>query len=458
MVGWWWAPQATAVASCEPPAGKTYLTIGQDLAAIQDYVTDQFSYSLHRAQTRQKKGLKLNEIAVGPIPPLTVADFLPAATMVYTDIQTLSGLKTPIDYGSGVQDAVGVTLEGQVPGLQIGLWLNGTTGCADIMAGKLKAEIDSLMTFLTNESNATKVFLRVGYEFDNPGFGYNSDPALYTKAYVKIVNSCRFWPACRNKVIFVWHSWGAGLPANTTLADFYPGDDVVDWVGVSIFSQFYQHYPSLGSISTLNNVLDFANFHNKPTMIAESTPFGGVHVLKDPWRDWYHPVLKTINAYDIGMWSYIDCDWDSLSMWNGTGFGDSRLAANQTITRLWQKYVLKNPRFVQHAGLCAVGPAKTVTRVSKKGGKKPFDWTAWMSEGKKDKKENVDKGNTFGWDSDGSSGRLDLLAARGKDGFLIANGSSFFFVGGILIALLASLWTHRRHRRRGYETINELLV
>jgi hypothetical protein len=273
MVGWWWAPQATAVASCEPPAGKTYLTIGQDLAAIQDYVTDQFSYSLHRAQTRQKKGLKLNEIAVAPIPPLTVADFLPAATMVYTDIQTLSGLKTPIDYGSGVQDAVGVTLEGQVPGLQIGLWLNGTTGCADIMAGKLKAEIDSLMTFLTNESNATKVFLRVGYEFDNPGFGYNSDPALYTKAYVKIVNSCRFWPACRNKVIFVWHSWGAGLPANTTLADFYPGDDVVDWVGVSIFSQFYQHYPSLGSISTLNNVLDFANFHNKPTMIAESTPF-----------------------------------------------------------------------------------------------------------------------------------------------------------------------------------------
>ena len=34
--------------SCQPPSGHTYLTIGQDLLSIQDYVMTQYNASLHR--------------------------------------------------------------------------------------------------------------------------------------------------------------------------------------------------------------------------------------------------------------------------------------------------------------------------------------------------------------------------------------------------------------------------
>jgi hypothetical protein len=34
--------------NCEPPAKKTYLTIGQDLFAIEGYLREQYNYSLHQ--------------------------------------------------------------------------------------------------------------------------------------------------------------------------------------------------------------------------------------------------------------------------------------------------------------------------------------------------------------------------------------------------------------------------
>ena len=74
----------------------------------------------------------------------------------------------------------------------------------------------------------------------------------------------------------VWHSWAAGLPSNATLDDFYPGDDLVDWVGVSVFQQFYPNDVG-GTVKDLEHVLNFAERHSKPSMIAESTPFGGIH-------------------------------------------------------------------------------------------------------------------------------------------------------------------------------------
>ena len=71
--------------------------------------------------------------------------------MVYTDIQTLRGLDRPTDYGSGVEYADGIIeslCPGQNVGLQIGLWLKGTSGCDDINAGALQSKIQSIIDSL----------------------------------------------------------------------------------------------------------------------------------------------------------------------------------------------------------------------------------------------------------------------------------------------------------------------
>jgi len=270
--------------------------------------------------------------------------------MFYTDIQELQGLDEPIDYGSGIEYADGL-LAYKEEGLQVGLWLNGTDGCQDIVDDVLDQNIERLFHYLV-QCQAPKVFLRVGYEFDNPWFGYSHDPILYQRAFRRMVNKCRDVHGCRDTVIFVWHSWAAGLPANTTLQDFYPGDEFVDWVGISLFSQLYPN-GTLGNAATVAAVLSFAENHDKPIMIAESTPFGGINKLKDPWNNWFEPVLHLIEEHDIAMWSYINCDWTSQPMWHGAGFGDARLSVNTTVMRLWQERVLSNPRFLQRETLCS---------------------------------------------------------------------------------------------------------
>jgi hypothetical protein len=279
--------------------------------------------------------------------------------MVYTDIQTLRGLNAPIDYGSGIEYASGLFQEQVSPvavdtvGLQIGLWLNGADGCRDIVEGRLHDKIRALVHYIgsTDDCRAETVFLRVGYEFDNPGFRYAEDPEIFREAFRVLVRACRNHKGCRRKTVFVWHSWGAGLPYETTLADYYPGDEYVDWVGVSIFQQFYANKAGGGTLSDIEAVLEFAKEHDKPTMIAESTPFGGIDSLQDPWNDWFQPCLDLIENYDISMWSYINCDWDSQPMWRNVGFGDTRLSINATVMSEWNTKVLQNSRFLGSGSL-----------------------------------------------------------------------------------------------------------
>ena len=109
----------------------------------------------------------------------------------------------------------------------------------------MDGQIALLISYL-ERSRAAKIFLRLGYEFDNPSFGYGDDPDVYVLAFRKIVSDCRarLTAAARGRVLFVWHSWAAPAPRN--FRDFYPGDAFVDWIGVSVFQQVLPWSPPWG--------------------------------------------------------------------------------------------------------------------------------------------------------------------------------------------------------------------
>jgi hypothetical protein len=347
---------------------KTILAIGQDLFSIESYLTAQYNFSL-QAYLRQVENFTASDyphhrLDRPPTPP-SLRDVTPPVFMVYTDLQSLRGLDRPADYGSGIEFADGIaqlvsastasaTRRGggkkkkphlssssssseATPflGLQVGLWLNGTEGCRDIVDGRLDPQIVRLVSYLSSGRggggvNANpafdKIWVRIGYEFDNPSFGYIDDPVSYRKAFRRIVGACRAIEGCRRRATFVWHSWAASLSAakkkgggdekgnaTTSLRAYYPGDDAVDWVGLSIFSQLYPDEPGfsrLGDVDTVREVLRFAQERGKPVMIAESTPFGGIPSRTDPWETWFRPVLDLIDEYGVSMWSYIHCDWE----------------------------------------------------------------------------------------------------------------------------------------------------
>jgi hypothetical protein len=420
---------------CVPPAGKVYLTIGQDLFAVQAYLREQYNASLHDYMTTTATTATH---AATPLP--TRSSVTPAAFMVYTDLRTLAGLSTPTDYGSGVEYAAGLVdfvapRQTAAVGLQVGLWLGGVDGCRAVVNGTWAPQVAQLVDFLGQSNNFARVFLRIGYEFDNPSFGYVTNDRhenVYARAYRVIVAACRQDVACRRQTLFVWHSWAAGLAEDWSLDDFYPGDDVVDWIGISVFQQVFHQTTTAdtgiwsgGSYETLEAVLDFATVHDKPVLIAESTPFGmglanssssSRHPLTDPWADWYQPVLDLIAAHAprIAMWSYIDCHWEAQPMWKNVGFGDTRVAANATVMRLWRQHVVENRHVFLGYGSLAhyCSSDDTVTR-------------------------------TDGALLTSLSGRADL----GWSAPDIARIPAGVWVGVVLTLLIGTTWTRRRSRR-----------
>jgi hypothetical protein len=289
-----WVLPLSAAEDFVPPPGKTLLFIGQDQKTINDYV--------------RSTGHK------------------PAGFMLYTSIQDMTGLSAPIDYGAGVNH--GQALLEKYPGarLQIGLYM--VDALEGIVEGKYDANIKKLGQWI--KKSRRPVYLRIGYEFDLPNNHY--EPEAYKKAFRYIVQSLRK-QRVRN-VVFVWHSYGY-LNPDKPLMTWYPGDEYVDFFAVSFFKAF--------NTGNMNFILKRAREHNKPFMIAESTPSGvGTGSAERSWNLWFKPFFQFISDNDIPVVSYINSDWEALPMFNGQGWGDARVQANKVVKERWLKEVLSD--------------------------------------------------------------------------------------------------------------------
>jgi hypothetical protein len=301
-----------------PPAGQTWLLIGQDVQTIDDYAA-----------------------VVAP----------PGGLVGYTSLQTLGGLDRSENNGAGVNFMQSlVTQYPRVP-VAIGLYLVGALG--SVNAGSMDGAIAALGAKLG--ALGRPVLLRIGYEFDNPANGY--DPTAYRAAFARVASRVR--PYVPAGLATVWQSSAiCGLPSGA-FASYYPGDDAVDWMGVSYFSQASCAYAPVQAI------VAFARSKGKPVLIAESAPQGydlahGTYSTDGAsfsnvtaariWTAWFAPLLSFVstNADVIRGVSYIDADWNAQPMWsapysNGY-FGDSRVQADPTILANWRA-ALADPRW-----------------------------------------------------------------------------------------------------------------
>ncbi|GMH97257.1 hypothetical protein TrVE_jg6329 [Triparma verrucosa] len=250
--------------------------------------------------------------------------------MSYTNLTTLSGVFSPIDYGSGIQYAQGL-LDLQ-PGakLNLGLWLGGLDGLKSIVAGDLDSNIRRISEFATSNLGS-KIYLRIGYEFDNPQFNYQTSPPsdLYIRAYQHISSSLRDLP----NIIKVWHSY-AQFPLN--LDDYYPGDSHVDYIGVSLFQAPF-HEDGKESMRSVKEVINYAEGKGKEILIAESASFGGTDIK------WFDTILNLMEEREVGVWCYISTDWDAQRQWKGVGFGDTRVPDSW-----WRRNVVNSLKFAKY--------------------------------------------------------------------------------------------------------------
>ena len=303
-----------------PPDGQKLLIVGQDLGSVAGYVD-----------------------GVG---------VTPGGTTTYCDISEqnqpyiLYGCREPnetVNYGAGDINAHLNLSEYPDSTLAMGLYLVDNTGenLDKIADGRHNEYIDHLGNLFKNDGRP--VYLRIGYEFDGAWNHY--EPGDYIAAYRAIVY--RFEALGVDNVAYVWQSasYCGGTYNGYPIENWYPGDEFVDWVGLSYFT------PYDCGFSEVNKLVNFARQHGKPVMMAEAsaqryeldvrTYNNGAVTDEQIWNDFFAEMFQWIDDNDdvVRSLAYINADWNSQPMWCpscGNGYwGDTRIEANDYVENLW---------------------------------------------------------------------------------------------------------------------------
>ena len=233
--------------------------------------------------------------------------------------------------------------------IQSAMWMVGKW---DVAKKAGKGDYDKVIKKYGAWAKSTNrpIYLRIGYEFDGP---HNElEPKKYVKAYKHIVDLLR--EEGLNNIAFVWHSYASTPFKNHKLSDWYPGDNYVDWIGISVFDHAYGD-SNFGKYS--DDVLQFAKQQKKPVMIAEANPIKGIdNDNSNVWDHWFVNFFTFIYNKNIKAVSFINEDWQRLYIQGISHWKDSRLYNNVNISRAWfmetdkNMYLKQSPQLFEQLG------------------------------------------------------------------------------------------------------------
>ena len=272
----------------------------------------------------------------------------PGGVVAYTSLRGLEGLETEVEYGTGPQHLSGLARRYPHAHLSLGLHILGELDA--INSGELDENISRLAGILSSYN--VPVLLRIGYEFDAEWVSFEPEP--YQIAFRRIVDIMS--PDASN-VEYVWQSFSAcGRTYNNyPLEAWYPGDDYVDWFGVSLFSEF--------SDCQFSSQLDFAQrarHAGKRFFVAEATPRffdlaqntysrDGVTFTPVTTQEiidrWYSPVDDLIQSTSdvLGGFAYINADWESPEQYAWPEYwGNAAVQSNPEILAYWRSMKLRH--------------------------------------------------------------------------------------------------------------------
>lgn len=302
-----------------PPDGKTLLIMGQTVESITEYM-DSFA---------EQPG--------------------PAGWAVYWGIPSMKGVDEISTNETGSSQHHQMLVD-RFPNtvLQSALWMVGRW---DVLEKAGNGEYDAVVKAFSAWAKTTDrpIYLRIGYEFD--GVHNELEPQGYVKAYRRIVDLMRAEGV--DNVAFVWHSYAAPTYRDYPLSDWYPGDDYVDWVGISLFGHMYADELNAEG----DTLFDFARSHRKPVMVAEASPIHGIEKDNiDAWNTWFVNFLSLTYSRNIKAISLINEDWARVAIDGISEWKDARLQNNARVYRAWfretgkDRYLKQSPQLFEQLG------------------------------------------------------------------------------------------------------------
>lgn len=224
------------------------------------------------------------------------------------------------------------------------LWI---VGMDNIDQKTIDGKYDKIILQFANWAKSINrpIYLRIGYEFD--GAHNQLEPHKYVKLYKKIVDMLRKEGA--DNIAYVWHSYAAPPYQNHLINSWYPGDDYVDWIAISVFGHGYNDV-DFGDCA--NNVLALAREHHKPVMIAESNPINGIYSNDaESWIDWFTNFFIFVYQKNIKAISFINEDWQSLEIPGISEWKDGKLWNDPKASQAWFEETNKNKYLKQSSFL-----------------------------------------------------------------------------------------------------------
>jgi endoglucanase len=206
---------------------------------------------------------------------------------------------------------------------------------SDIVFGAFNTEIDKICSALGQLRG--RALIRWGHEMEDPTGRYpwaRKDAAGYKKAYRYFVDRCR---RAAPEATYIWSPKG-----ERNLADYYPGADVVDAVGVSVYGlqqidqSLYgkeRYFPETFA-EKYNRLVAF----KKPVIITELGVSGDSR-YKSHWLETMFQSLQSSSPFN-GLEAVVYFNDKEPSRWPmGFGFPDWRTTPERLWTRREQMIV-----------------------------------------------------------------------------------------------------------------------
>lgn len=221
----------------------------------------------------------------------------------------------------------------------------------DIANGKFDAGINRIIDTFSKFPNV-KYVLRPDYEVSGNLHG-NTNPTQFEEATV----DWKAYPAAYRHVreLFTGRLKNVQTifhPVRGSAEKMYPGDDVVDFQGFSIFNNdvcvVVGNYPNPCQDPNQRvdvNVMKDIEFAKKPKWIAESGTQPPASNTPEGFIDYISRVHELVEKYDFAGWAWINSLWTAHG-WDPSVWGDSRVEANPQIKDWFMKNVANNPRYV----------------------------------------------------------------------------------------------------------------
>jgi hypothetical protein len=187
---------------------------------------------------------------------------------------------------------------------------------AAISAGTYDADIKRMANALKATGKPIMVtFMHEPESEVADGYGTIAD---YKAAYRHFVTVMRGTGATNLSYVPVFTGWTFD---NGKIKDYYPGDDVVDWISIDGYSWNYcagqnQGWKSFSTIIKTSS--DFAKLHNKPLVVAEYGVNATTTADIQKKADWYinarsevknFPQVKALELYNVDNHSGTGCYW-----------------------------------------------------------------------------------------------------------------------------------------------------